>query len=240
MLQRTEEPLDFLADVSDIGLGPLDWTPLLCQTEADDATPPEFEPVEIDSKSAISERVLQGLPKTEVIEAMTKELESLRNFGVYESMKKTDLPDGAKLIASRWVLVRKPTGEIKARLVAKDFNDGSWVDSFSSTPTQQSLRLALYLSVGYRWTVCAGDFSTAFLHAEIDETDPQYVQPCTPVARPGEVWRLRKALYGLRVAPKLFQDHLTKMFGELGLKRSATIQVCTSERMPLESSIRSS
>ena len=119
-------------------------------------------------------------------------------------------------------LVRKPTGEIKARLVAKDFNDGSWIDSFSSTPTQQSLRMALYLSVRLRWSVCAGDFSTAFLHADIAETDPQYIQPCAPVARPGEVWKLRKALYGLRVAPKLFQDHLTKMFGELGLKRSVT------------------
>ena len=34
---------------------PVGWTPLLCQTEVDDAVPPEFAPVELDSHAAISE-----------------------------------------------------------------------------------------------------------------------------------------------------------------------------------------
>jgi len=185
--------------------------------EEDEAT---FKPVEIDLEAELNAETLQGLPKAEVIQAMRKELESLRSFGVYESVNRSELPRGAKLVKSRWVLVRKPSGEVKARLVAKDFNDGSMADAFSSTPTQTSLRFALGLAAQNGWEVATGDFSTAFLHADIDPKNPQFLQPCTPLGRMNEAWILKKALYGLRVAPRLFQDHLAKVFKSCGVQRS--------------------
>eukprot|EP00972_Heterocapsa_arctica_P049582 7297611-Heterocapsa_arctica.AAC.1 len=62
-----------------------------------------------------------------------------------------------------------------------------------------------------------GDVSTAFLHGALPE--PAYVRPPPNFRRPGVVWRLGKALYGLRKSPQLFQEHFATRVGVVGWHR---------------------
>eukprot|EP00972_Heterocapsa_arctica_P072105 10649872-Heterocapsa_arctica.AAC.1 len=65
--------------------------------------------------------------------------------------------------------------------------------------------------------VVIGDVSTAFLHAELPE--PVWVIPPPNMREPGMVWRLSKALYGLRKSPQLWQEHFATCMQQLGFER---------------------
>eukprot|EP00972_Heterocapsa_arctica_P011278 1653963-Heterocapsa_arctica.AAC.1 len=59
-----------------------------------------------------------------------------------------------------------------------------------------------------------GDVSTAFLQAPLPDDSKVFVVPPMVDRRPGLIWRMRKALYGLRQSPRQFQEYLAKVFGE--------------------------
>ena len=74
-------------------------------------------------------------------------------------------------------------------------------------------------------SIATGDVSTSFLHASLNEL--VYVQPPTEIrgsvhAPTGKVWRLKKALYGLRSAPRAWSDHIAQVLTDLGLHRCWT------------------
>ena len=63
------------------------------------------------------------------------------------------------------------------------------------------------------------DVHTAFLHADVDQdvfaepTEPD--ESCDAGLKEDEVWRLNKALYGYRKAPKLWHQHLVSILESL-------------------------
>ena len=61
------------------------------------------------------------------------------------------------------------------------------------------------------WEAITADVSQAFLNAELVEGSDHPVFVKSPA---GEVWRLEKALYGLRAAPKAWQRTLRKIMLE--------------------------
>ena len=74
------------------------------------------------------------------------------------------------------------------------------------------------------WEVLFGDVSTAFLHALLDEGEDIHVEPPAEYY-PNEdpemkvAWKLLRPLYGLKTAPKKWQDYFAKVLSELGGKR---------------------
>ena len=103
----------------------------------------------------------------------------MENFKV-----KTDVPEEEMsadqegiLVPARWLLHRKPTRIVKARLVAQQVNDGSLQDTFAATPSTVGQRLLLMKSAERDWPVALGDVSTAFLHAPLEPADHIYLQP---------------------------------------------------------------
>ncbi len=63
------------------------------------------------------------------------------------------------------------------------------------------------------------DVVQAFLCADLAET--VYVRPPPGIdAPPGFVWKLRKSLYGLRQAPRVFNQFLTSIMLRLGFTQS--------------------
>eukprot|EP00972_Heterocapsa_arctica_P100197 14773898-Heterocapsa_arctica.AAC.1 len=82
------------------------------------------------------------------------------------------------------------------------------------------MRLLLQRALVNGWRVITADVSNAFLHAKLDDDDEIYVLPPETEKKPGHVWRIRQALYGLRRAPQYWQEHFANKLHEIGYQRS--------------------
>ena len=66
------------------------------------------------------------------------------------------------------------------------------------------------------------DISTAFINTPLPPTEPPiHVQPPAEwyYDQPTTLWRLRKAMYGLRTSPKLWQQHLGAVLRQQNLRQ---------------------
>ena len=149
-------------------------------------------------------------PRDEEVAGMQKEMRSMRDFDVFDEVDTKTLSEEtlSKAISTRWVKVRKSDGKVRCRIVVRGYtqevNDRDEV--FASTPSLTTLKLLLTLTSAFGWFVTTGDVSTAFLHAPMD-TDIFVIPPLEFYPEGGVLWKLKRALYGLRNAPKLWQEH---------------------------------
>ena len=81
---------------------------------------------------------------------------------------------------------------------------------FASTPLFCILRVLLTMALVYNWPVCTGDVSVAFLHAAAISHSLVMRPPHEFYNEENRhiMWRLNKAIYGLRSSPKQWQDHI--------------------------------
>ncbi|CAA7013624.1 unnamed protein product [Microthlaspi erraticum] len=139
-----------------------------------------------------------------------------------------DLPVGAKPIGLKWVfkLKRNSDGSInkhKARLVAKRYVQRYGIDFeevFAPVARIETIRLLISLAATNGWEIHHLDVKTAFLHGELKET--VYVtQPEGFIEKGSEdkVYKLSRALYGLRQAPRAWNDKLNQILRDLQFKR---------------------
>ena len=84
------------------------------------------------------------------------------------------------------------------------------------------MKLLLTLAIAKSWFVLGGDVSTAFLHANWVGEDIYVFPPAEFYPQGGVLWRLRKALYGLKNSPKLWQDHFAAVLDRLNFMRCKT------------------
>ena len=169
----------------------------------------------------------EGFDTEKLKQGMQKEMESMRTQGVYEEVDVTKLTpqqrqerDLDNIIESRWVY-RSKGDEVRARIVAKGYTEHieDQDDVYASTPLFAVLRILLALSMARGWIVQVGDISTAFLHALAATAGLVLRPPEEYYTNPNILWRLHKAMYGLRSSPKAWQEHLAKVLTDLGLKR---------------------
>ncbi|WZZ60567.1 hypothetical protein YC2023_060674 [Brassica napus] len=139
-----------------------------------------------------------------------------------------NLPIGAKAIGLKWVfkLKRNSDGSInkyKARLVAKGYVQQYGVDFeevFAPVARIETIRLLISLAATNGWEVHHLDVKTAFLHGELKEI--VYVSQSEGFEMKGQenkVYRLNKALYGLRQAPRAWNHKLNTILVELGFRK---------------------
>jgi len=104
----------------------------------------------------------------------------------------------------------KQGGKVKARLVVRgdqDMNE-EYTPCDSPTVDRTTVKLLLAVAASMEWSLRSVDISAAFLQGrEIDRTI--FVQPPPEVAQPGIVWQLKKGLYGLKEAARLWYDELS-------------------------------
>ena len=96
------------------------------------------------------------------IEAKNEELSRLKQFDVYEEVP----GEGRSCISTRWVIVQK--GEkIKARLVARGFEEdlASAVDS--PTIGKPCVRMILSIAATNKWRIRSTDIKSAFLQGQV-------------------------------------------------------------------------
>lgn len=150
----------------------------------------------------------------QVIEAKNKELEKFKEFNVYEEIKDT----GQSTISTRWVVTNKDD-KVKARLVARGYEDMENNQSDSPTANKISLRIFVSLACAMGWQIQSLDIYAAFLQAEAIKRDV-YVKPPSDIAKVGIIWQLKKPMYGLDDSARLWYFTLKKKLLDLNCKMS--------------------
>ncbi|KAK8942366.1 hypothetical protein KSP39_PZI009414 [Platanthera zijinensis] len=159
---------------------------------------------------------------------MEEELTSIRDNDTWEI---TTLPNGQKSIGLKWVFKTKrdPEGNIvkhKARLVAKGYVQRHRVDFnkvFAPVARLETVRLLIALAAEEGWDIHHMDVKSAFLNGDLVEE--VYVSQPPGFVISGEehkVLKLKKALYGLRQAPRAWNFKLDQSLSSLGFERSPT------------------
>ncbi|HEY9816673.1 MAG TPA: reverse transcriptase domain-containing protein [Candidatus Obscuribacterales bacterium] len=166
--------------------------------------------------------------REEWIAAAQTEISALEAHGTWEEVPISDAK--AKILPGTWAgkVKRRPDGSIIKRkmryCVRGDLQEGD-VDSHSQVAAWSSVRLLLVLSLTLDWYTCCCDFSNAFVQAILPE--PIWIHlprgfQANNNSKARTILRLKKSLYGISEAPKLWQEHLaTALMGpDLQLKRS--------------------
>ena len=157
-------------------------------------------------------KCLQSEPKC--VAAKHEELLKLKDFNVYEEV----VNKGQPCISTRWVCTRKGE-DIKARLVARGFQETEHVRADSPTIGKSIARITLSIAASKGWVVKTTDVKSAFLQS--DEIDREvFLKPPEEAECPDKLWRLRKSLYGLNDAARQFFLSLTSELKRLGCKQS--------------------
>ncbi|KAG7310616.1 hypothetical protein JYU34_003408 [Plutella xylostella] len=154
------------------------------------------------------------------------------SFLVNECWTLTDKVDTQKPIKCKWVFKRKRglNGELlkyKARLVAKGFTQKSGIDykeTFAPVVRYSSIRALLALAAEYDLDIDHLDVKTAFLNGDLQET-VYLEQPEGFVMKgqEGKVYKLNKAIYGLKQAAKAWYDKINNVLcKKLGFSKSSS------------------
>lgn len=158
-------------------------------------------------------------------EAMKKEYNSLMNNEVWVLV---DPPVNKKLVKNKWVfnVKRTHTGETKykARLVAKGFTQEFGIDyleTFSPVVRYSTIRILFAIAVEFNLNIDHLDVETAFLHGELDQeiymSQPEGFIDKTDA---GKVCLLKKAMYGLKQASRVWNISVKNVLDKAGLMQS--------------------
>lgn len=150
-----------------------------------------------------------------------------------------DLPKGAKAIGLKWIfkIKRNSDGSInkyKSRLVAKGYIQRHGVDFeevFAPVARIETVRFIIALAASRGWRIHHLDVKTAFLHGDLKET-VFLSQPEGFKVKGSEdkVYKLNKALYGLRQAPRAWNEKLNKVLEKLQFVVAPRSHPCIERR----------
>lgn len=154
---------------------------------------------------------------------MDAEIAQMQRLGTFELV---ELPPGRKAIDCLWVyaLKRDVANAIrghKARLVAKGCSQipgQDFVETYSPVARQESLRASIAVAALLRMHAHQMDVVAAFLHGVLDE-EIYMRQPPGYDDGSGRVWRLRKAIYGLKQAGRVWNIKLNQDFSALHFRQ---------------------
>ena len=90
---------------------------------------------------------------------------------------------------------------IRARLVARGFEETANIRKDSPTCSKNAFRCFLSISAAKKWAIESTDIKSAFLQGELLDRDI-YVEPPPEAKQEGVIWRLNKCIYGLNDASR--------------------------------------
>lgn len=155
--------------------------------------------------------------------------EEIRSIEKNKTWSLCPLPHGAKCIGVKWIYKTKlnELGEInkhKARLVAKGYSQELGIDfteAYAPVARMDTIRTILATAAQRDWVIYQLDVKSAFLHGVLNED--VYIQQPKGYEVEGEeekVYKLHKALYGLRQAPRAWFSRIEEYFIKEGFLKS--------------------
>jgi len=169
------------------------------------------------------EEVMKRDDKENWLKACTNEIASLFSNGTFDVV---DIPKNVKPVAVKWVFKTKYDAfgfleKYKARVVAKGFLQQygvDYFDIFSPVTKLPTLRTLLSYVALNDLELKHLDVSTAFLNGELKEEVYIAVPPGLEKTYKDKCFKLRKAIYGLRQAPRVWWLNLSKKLQDNGFK----------------------
>ena len=152
------------------------------------------------------------------------EIGYMRDSGVYTLVNRRP---GMRIITSRWVVKAKRDANnkiiaYKTRLVARGFEQRHGVDydaTFAPVAGAKSIRIILALAAQHQLKLYQLDVRKAFLNAKLDE-DVYMQQPEGFADGTDRVWKLHRAIYGLKQSPRVWNQELDSTINKIGYQRS--------------------
>lgn len=164
----------------------------------------------------------------EWMRAMKEELEAIERN---KTWRLVDLPDGKDAIGLKWIYKSKfnADGSLKknkARLVVKGYAQIPGTDfseTFAPVARLDTVRLIISVAAHNGWPLAQLDVKSAFLNGDLIE-DVYVNQPEGFVVKGSEhkVYKLHKALYGLRQAPRAWYSKIDSYFAKKIFQKSAS------------------
>ena len=133
----------------------------------------------------LSYREAKSLPEWETWkESMEKEFRALQDMGVFELVKRTDLPKKSRVVKTKWIYKIKQNSDgavskYKSRLVAQGFLlrwGVDYYDTYSSVVGYNTLRTILNISAITGEKISQADIGNAYV-----ESSPNQTQWYTPL-----------------------------------------------------------
>ena len=155
-------------------------------------------------------------------EAKAKELAQFERLKVFTEVDRNDVPLGAQIIPTHFIRSIKTSGRFKYRLVASG-NLQLGTTAYAPTAALTSLRMVAAQCTQQGYPLRQADVSAAFLQSPIEdevyvERPPRYDVDNREYRR--KVWKLNKAMYGLRKSPRYWYQTVSKAMQEFGLTPS--------------------
>lgn len=166
------------------------------------------------------------------IKAMNDEFDLIIDNDTWIDDQTSKPPPGTKILPSGVILrvKRDENGDVsrfKARVVVRgnfqnEFDD--YAELYAPVACIELVRVIVTVAVHYGYSINHLDVKGAFLHALLPESDDIWVR-LTKIDDirqiNGQVVKLKKSLYGLRQAPKLWYKHLATTLKKIGFRRSS-------------------
>jgi len=190
------------------------------------------------------EMAMNGPNREGFIKACEAEIKTLEEFEVWEEVNRKDW---MKVLPSVWAFRQKvfPDGsmrKLKARLAAGGHKQEKGIDyweTYSPVVSWTTVRLMLILTAQLGLASRQVDYTSAFVHAEIekppgyDQMTPEeqeragvYMEMPRGFSKPGRVLRLKKALYGLKTSGRSFWLHLKSKLEAVGFEQQVDVDPC--------------
>ena len=163
--------------------------------------------------------------------ASDEEMKNMIDNDVYELVdRKEAMKNGKNVLKSRWVYTIKvnKNGDIeryKGRFVACGYSQEAGVDfdeTFAPVGRYKTLRIVLCLVAEMDYELKQMDVVSAFLNAKLKEE--LFIEQPDGYAddKDGKVWKLKKAIYGIKQAPYEWNKEINSQLTSIGFTRLKT------------------
>ena len=172
-----------------------------------------------------AEAALRGAHGAAYKAAIAREMTALQTTGTWKIIQRADVPAGARVLRNEMILRFKPDSDTyKARLVVKGYAQEEGVDftaAFAPVARLETVRLVLARAATNHAHVHQLDVQTAFLQGDLHEdVYMELPKDLEHGNRETQVCKLLRPLYGLRQAPRCWNEKLDEVLATLLLRRS--------------------
>ena len=154
-----------------------------------------------------------------IFDAKRAEIENWKREMVYEEVEDC----GQETVSVRWVVTQKLVEDswiTKARLVARGFEeDKSELRTDSPTCMRETLKICLAIAASNNWNINSIDIKAAFLQGKAIDRDV-YLAPPKEFRNEGKIWHLKKVVYGLSDASRVWYVRVVDELLSIGCKLS--------------------